>query len=102
MSDFIKTNQELSKNKVNPIEHKTFIKQDRFIETTTTTNKESKTSGKKMNQMKHHLKSKVKNAIVNKTQVLVVLITTNWIKQKAINHKHQKLIIKKIINKSQL
>ena len=52
--------------------------------------------------MKHHLKRKVKNTIVNKTQVLVVLITTNRIKQKKINHQHQKLIIKKIINKSQL
>ena len=38
--------------------------------------------------MKHYLKRKVKNAIVNKTQLLVV--------------QHQKIIIKKIINKSQL
>ena len=52
--------------------------------------------------MKHHLKKKVKNVLVNKTQVLVVLITTNRIKQKVTNHQHQKLIMKKIINKIQL
>ena len=52
--------------------------------------------------MKHHMKRKVKNLIVNKTQVLVVLTTTNRIKQNVINHQHQKLIVKKIINKSQL
>ena len=52
--------------------------------------------------MKHHLKRKVKNVLVNKTQVLVVLIATNRIKQKVINHHHQKLTMKKIINKSQL
>ena len=52
--------------------------------------------------MKHPLQRKVKNVIVNKTQVLMVLIATNRIKQKMINHEHQKLIIKKIINKSQL
>ena len=52
--------------------------------------------------MKHHLKRKVKNEIVHKTQVLVVLITANRIKQKVINHQYQKLIIKNIINKSQL
>ena len=45
--DITKTSQELSKNKVNPTENKTLIKQDRFIETTTTTNKESRKSGKK-------------------------------------------------------
>ena len=48
------------------------------------------------------MKRKVKNVIINKTQVLVVLITTNQKKQKVINYQHQKLIIKKIINKSQL
>ena len=31
--------------------------------------------------MKHHLKRTVKNVLVNKTQVLVVLITTNRIKK---------------------
>ena len=41
-NDIIKTNQELSKNNVKPFENKTLTKQDRFIETTTTTNKESK------------------------------------------------------------
>ena len=46
-NDIIKSNQELSKNNVKPLENKTLIKQDRFIETTTTTNKESKKSGKK-------------------------------------------------------
>ena len=48
-----------------------------------------------MNSMKHHLKRKVKNITVNKTQVLVVLITINRIKLKVINHQHQKLKIKK-------
>ena len=48
-NDIIKSNQELSKNNVKPLENKTLIKQDRFIEITTTTNKESKKSGKKMN-----------------------------------------------------
>ena len=48
-NDIIKSNQELSKNNVKPLENKTLIKQDRFIETTTTTNKESKKLGKKMN-----------------------------------------------------
>ena len=52
--------------------------------------------------MKHHLRRKMKNVIINKTEVLVVRITTNWKKQKVINYQHQKLIIKKIINKSQL
>ena len=52
--------------------------------------------------MKHHLKRKVKNVIANKTQALVVPITTNRIKQKVINNQNQKLIINKIINKSQL
>ena len=33
-----------------------------------------------MNQMKCHLKRKMKNAIVNKTQVFVVLIKINQIK----------------------
>ena len=47
-NDIIKSNQELSKNNVKPLENKTLIKQDRFIETTTTTNKECKKSGKKM------------------------------------------------------
>ena len=51
-----------------------------------------------MNSMKHHLKRKVKNITVNKTQVLVVLITINRIKLKVINHHENK----KIINKSQL
>ena len=46
-NDIIKSNQELSKNNIKPLENKTLIKQDRFIETTTTTNKESKKSGKK-------------------------------------------------------
>ena len=46
-NDIIKSNQELSKNNVKPLENKTLKKQDRFIETTTTTNKESKKSGKK-------------------------------------------------------
>ena len=32
--------------------------------------------------MKQHLKRKVKNVIVNNTQVLVVLITANRVKQK--------------------
>ena len=45
--------------------------------------------------MKHHLKRKVKNVLVNKTQVLVVLTTTNRIKQKVTIHQHQKLIMKK-------
>ena len=38
--------------------------------------------------MKQHLKRKVKNVIVNKTQVLVVRITTNRAKQKVTNHQH--------------
>ena len=46
-NDIIKLNQELSKNNVKLLENKTLIKQDRFIETTTTTNKESKNQGKK-------------------------------------------------------
>ena len=46
-NNIIKSNQELSTNNVKPLENKTLIKQDRFIETTTTTNKESKKSGKK-------------------------------------------------------
>ena len=41
-NDIIKTNEELSKNNVKLFENKTLIKQDRFIEITTTTNKESK------------------------------------------------------------
>ena len=52
--------------------------------------------------MKHHLKRKVTDLTVNKTQVLVVLITANRIKPKVLNHQHQKLIIKKIIDKSRL
>ena len=48
-----------------------------------------------MNSMKHQLKRKVKNITVNKTQVLVVLITINRIKLKVINHQYQKLKIKK-------
>ena len=52
--------------------------------------------------MKQHLKRKAKNVIVNKTQVLVVLITANRLKQKVTNHQHQKLITKKIISKIQL
>ena len=52
--------------------------------------------------MKQHLKRKVKNVIVNKTQVLVVLITANRVKQKVTNRQHQKLIIKQIISKNQL
>ena len=87
------------KNNVKPFENKTLIKENQFIEATATTNKESKKSGKKE---LNDLKRKVKNVIVNKTQVLVVLITTNPIKQKVISHQHQKLIIKRIINKSQL
>ena len=51
--------------------------------------------------MKHHLKRKVTNVTVSKTQVLVVL-TANRIKPKVLNHQHQKLIIKKIIDKSRL
>ena len=43
--------------------------------------------------MKHHLKRKVKNVLVNKTQVLVILITTNRIKQKVTNHKQKSVII---------
>ena len=66
------------------------------------TNEESKKSGKKINQMKHHPKRKVKNVLVNRTQVLAVLITANRIKQKMINRQHQKLIMKKVIKKSQL
>ena len=69
------------------------------------TNKKSKKSGKKKkkkNYMKHHLKRKVTDVTVNKTQVLVVLITANRIKPKVLNHQHQKLIIKKIIDKSRL
>ena len=46
-NDIINTNQELLKNNVKPFEHKTLIKQDRFTETTTRTNEESKKSGKK-------------------------------------------------------
>ena len=46
-NDIITSNQELSRNNVKPLENKTLVKQDRFIETTTTTNKESKKSGKK-------------------------------------------------------
>ena len=46
-NDIIKSNQELLKNNVKPLENKTLLKQDRFIETTTTTNEESKKSGKK-------------------------------------------------------
>ena len=46
-NDIIKSNQELSKNNVKPLEYKTLIKQNRFIKTTTTINKESKNSGKK-------------------------------------------------------
>ena len=46
-NDIITSNQELSKNNVKPLENKALIKQDRFIETITTTNKESKKSGKK-------------------------------------------------------
>ena len=45
--------------------------------------------------MKQHLKRRAGNVIVNKTQVLVVLITANEVKQKVTNHQHQKLIIKK-------
>ena len=45
-NNIIKSNKELSKNNVKPLENKTLIKQDRFIKTTTTTNKESKKSGK--------------------------------------------------------
>ena len=41
-NDIIKTNEELSKNNVKLFENKTSIKQHRFIEITTTTNKESK------------------------------------------------------------
>ena len=48
------------------------------------------------------MKRKVKNVLATKTQVLVVLITTNWMKQKGTNHQHQKLIMKKVRNKSQL
>ena len=68
------------------------------------TNKKSKKSGKKKkkNYKKHHLKRKVTDVTVNKTQVLVVLITANRIKPKVLNHQHQKLIIKKIIDKSRL
>ena len=46
-NDIIKTNQELSKNNVKPFENKTLTKQDRLIETTTTTNKESKNQAEK-------------------------------------------------------
>ena len=46
-NDIIKLNQELSRNNVKLLENKILMKQDRFIETTTTTNKESKKSGKK-------------------------------------------------------
>ena len=46
-SDIIKTNQELSKNNIKPFAKKALIKQDRFIETTTTTNKKSTKLGKK-------------------------------------------------------
>ena len=46
-NDIIKSNQELSKNNVKPLENKTLIKQDRFIETATTTNKECKNQAKK-------------------------------------------------------
>ena len=52
--------------------------------------------------MKHDLKRNVKNVIVNNIQLLVIPIKTNRIKQKMINHQHQKLIIKNIINKSHL
>ena len=44
--DIIITNQELSKNNVKRFEKKTLTEQDRFIETTATTYKESKKSGK--------------------------------------------------------
>ena len=85
-NNIVKTNQELSKNNVKPFENKT-IKQDWFIETTTTTNKESKKSGKKINYMKHHLKRKVKNVIVNKTQVSISGSNNNKLdKKKVINH----------------
>ena len=36
--------------------------------------------------MKHHLKRKMTNVIVKKTQLFVVRITTNQKKQKVINH----------------
>ena len=42
--------------------------------------------------MKHQLKRKVKNITVNKTQVLVVLITINRIKLKVINHQQKSVI----------
>ena len=48
--------------------------------------KKAKNQAKKMNYMKHHLKRKMTNLIVNKTQVLVVRITTNRKKQKVINY----------------
>ena len=96
-SDIIEPKQELTKiTNVKPFENKTLIKQNRFIEATTTTNEESKNSGEKE---LNDLKRKVKNVILNKTQVLVVVITTNPIKQIVISHQHQKLIIKRIINK---
>ena len=96
-SDIIEPKQELTKKtNVKPFENKTLIKQNRFIEATTTTNEESKKSGEKE---LNDLKRKVKNVILNKTQVLVVVITKNPIKQIVISHQHQKLIIKRIINK---
>ena len=46
--------------------------------------------------MKHRLKRKVKNVIVNKTQTNKN--KSDKTKTKIINHQHQKLIKKKIIN----
>ena len=49
-NDIIKASQESSsKNNVKPFENYSSTNQDRFIETTTTANKESKKSDKKMN-----------------------------------------------------
>ena len=65
-NDIIKTNQELSKNNVKPFENKTLIKQDRFIETTTTTNKESNKSDK--NNELHETPSEEKSEKCNSQQ----------------------------------
>ena len=76
---------------MNPIENQTFIKQDRFIETTTTTNKESKKSGKK-NEL-NEIPSEEKSEKSNSQQNTSISGSNNNKLDKTKDHKQKSVII---------
>ena len=101
-NDITKTNKKLSKNNVKPFENKTLTKQDQFVETTATTNKESKKSGKKneFNETPSEEESEKYNSQQNTS--ISGLNNNKSDKTKSDKSSTSKTENKKIINKSQL